>query len=58
MQCFGLELWESLESMEEVIDKPRMCGGGGGRGEFNVILKLEEKLGALPVTHREIVDFT
>jgi len=47
-----LELWEKLDS---IIDRDRWPWIVGG--DFNVILNEEEKLGGLPFTQHEAIDF-
>ncbi|KAH0679394.1 hypothetical protein KY284_020479 [Solanum tuberosum] len=47
-----LELWEELDSIAERVQCPWVIGG-----DFNMILKKEEKLGGLEFTHNEAMDF-
>jgi len=47
-----LELWEQLEEIAENSTIPWLVGG-----DFNTIMDEDEKLGGLPVTQTEIVDF-
>ncbi|KAH0720014.1 hypothetical protein KY284_005044 [Solanum tuberosum] len=47
-----LELWEQLEEIAENSTIPWLVGGN-----FNTIIDEAEKLGGLPVTQTEIVDF-
>ncbi|XP_049414796.1 uncharacterized protein LOC125877592 [Solanum stenotomum] len=47
-----LELWESLEDIAFKMQKPWLVGG-----DFNTIRSESEKLGGLPVTQLETIDF-
>ncbi|KAK4706689.1 hypothetical protein R3W88_033755 [Solanum pinnatisectum] len=47
-----LELWEKLESIAERVQCPWII-----RGDFNVILNKEEKLGGLEFSPNEAIDF-
>ncbi|KAH0673683.1 hypothetical protein KY284_006574 [Solanum tuberosum] len=47
-----LELWEDLENVVEGNHLPWVVGG-----DFNVIRNEEEKLGGLPVSNLETIDF-
>ncbi|KAH0742871.1 hypothetical protein KY290_030864 [Solanum tuberosum] len=47
-----LELWEELESIDEKDHYPWVVGG-----DFNVIVNEEEKLGGLPFTQNEAMNF-
>lgn len=47
-----LELWEDLEYIAESTTDPCIVGG-----DFNVIMEESEKLGGLPITQQEVMDF-
>lgn len=48
-----LELWDELERLAEEVDVPWIV-----EGDFNVILDQLEKLGGLPVSLQEIINFS
>lgn len=47
-----LELWETLAYINQQWQLPWIVGG-----DFNVVISHEEKLGGLPVLHKETADF-